>query len=97
MRHDSINTGGFDPPSPHRQTAQERTKLSCIAIVALAVSTVVAVTVVSIGIARAEMFGVAASGDGRVAVALFLATIFAGMGGLAAVTVLYNRRRPRQD
>jgi hypothetical protein len=57
-----------------------------IATVALALSTVVAATAVSIGIARAEAF--AALPDAEVvpfAIALLIALLFSAMGGLTAV------------
>jgi uncharacterized membrane protein YidH (DUF202 family) len=87
---------GFQRPVPSHQMAQQRTTLALIATAALAISTVVAVTVVSIGIARAEMLNTASADDGRLAVALFLGIVFAGMGGLTAVTAFSKARsRPR--
>jgi hypothetical protein len=56
--HGNERTGLFRPPSPQR-TAQQRTTLTLIATTALAISTVIAMTVVSIGIARAEALGAA--------------------------------------
>ena len=57
-----------------------------IATVALALSTVVAVTAVSIGIARAEAFGVRADGDtAPLAIALLIGLLLSAMGGLTAI------------
>jgi hypothetical protein len=53
---------------------------------ALALSTAVAVTAVSIGIARADVVGVVTKGDGTpFAIALCLGLLLAAMGGLTAV------------
>jgi len=77
-------------PSPLRPAAP----LELIAGVALVVSTVVAATAVSIGIARADVVGAAAAGERSFAVALLLGLIFAGWG---ALTVLMIHRAPRHD
>ena len=57
-----------------------------IATVLLALSTLVAVTAVSIGIARADVLGSRVDGDGApFAIALFVGFLFAAMGGLTAI------------
>jgi hypothetical protein len=57
-----------------------------IATLSLALSTVVAAAAVSIGIARAEVFGMPADGDpAPLAVALLVGLLLLAMGGLAAV------------
>jgi hypothetical protein len=54
----------------------------------LLVSLVVAATAVSIGIARADSLGpIADSSGGRFALAVLLALVIAGMGGLTAAMV----------
>ncbi len=64
-----------------------------IAIVALALSTVVAVAAVSIGIARAEAFGARADGDvAPLAIALLIGLLLSAMGGLTAL--MADCRRP---
>lgn len=93
---DISERAGFQRPIPSHEMAQQRTTLALIATAALAVSTVVAVTVVSIGIARAEMLSAAQSDDARLAVAVFLGIVFAGMGGLTAVTA-FSRARTRPE
>jgi hypothetical protein len=57
-----------------------------ITTAALALSTAVAVTAVSIGIARADMVGSVARGDGApLAIAIFIGLLLSGMGGLTAM------------
>ena len=61
---------------------------------ALALSTAVAVTAVSIGIARADVLGTVAKGDSApFAIALFIGLLFAAMGGLTAIVAV----SPRED
>ena len=63
-----------------------------IATVLLLLSTLVAVTVVSIGIARAEGLGSRADFDAApLAIALFIGLLFAAMGGLTAIAA-HDRR-----
>ncbi len=87
---------GFSRPPPPQQMARQRTTLALIATAALAVSTAIAATVVSIGIARAGEIA-ASSGDGHIAVAVFLGIVFAGMGGLIAVTAMHGAGKPHED
>jgi len=59
-----------------------------ITTAALALSTAVAITAVSIGIARADVVGAVANGDSRpFAVALFIGLLLSAMGGLTAMLV----------
>ena len=61
-------------------------KVELIATVALALSTIVAATAVSIGIARADAFGVRADGDAApFAIALLIGLLLSAMGGLTAI------------
>jgi len=79
-------------PAPSSRPAAP---VELITTVALALSTVVAVTVVSIGIARAEAF--AARPDGEVAplaIALLVGLFLSAMGGLTAV--MADDRKPRK-
>jgi hypothetical protein len=65
---------------------------------ALVVSLVVAFTAVSIGIARADTlvpFG--GTGSGRLALAMLVGFVIAGMGGLTAALVHNDRFPPRHD
>ena len=60
----------------------------------LALSTVIAATAVSIGIARADVLGTVAKGDSApFAIALFIGLLFAAMGGLTAIVAV----SPRED
>lgn len=57
-----------------------------ITTAALALSTAVAVTAVSIGMARADVLGSVANGDSApLAIATFIGLLFTGMGGLTAL------------
>ena len=64
-----------------------------ITTVALALSTAVAVTAVSIGMARADVVGAMTSGDGTpLAIALCIAFLLAAMGGLTVIVAVNPRR-----
>jgi hypothetical protein len=69
--------------------APKHRSIACVQLIttaALALSTAVAVTAVSIGIARADVLGEAAKADGApFAIALFIGLLFTGMGALTAV------------
>jgi hypothetical protein len=65
---------------------------------ALVLSLAIAFTAVSIGIARADTlvpFG--GSGSGRLALAMLVGVIIAGMGGLTAALVHNGKSPPRRD
>ena len=65
---------------------------------ALIVALVIAATVVSIGMARAGALDMLAdSGGGRFALAVFLGSAIAGMGGLTAIMVADGGRPLRRD
>ncbi|MGH6665707.1 MAG: hypothetical protein ACREB2_12515 [Pseudolabrys sp.] len=62
-----------------------------VAIVGLALSTIVAATVVSVGIARAGVADSAIDNDGNVfAVALLLGVIFLAIGGFSALSLPFH-------
>jgi hypothetical protein len=69
--------------------APKRRSVACVELfttAALALSTAVAITAVSIGIARADVLGEVAKGDGApFAIALFFGLLFSGMGALTAI------------
>ena len=72
------------------QTAESQPRpvalVELITTVLLALSTVVAATAVSIGIARADVFGVRADGDtAPLAIALLIGLLLLAMGGLTAI------------
>jgi hypothetical protein len=74
----------YDPADP--AATRPATRVELIAAVALALSTLVAATAVSIGIARADVFGTHADSDtAPFAIALFIGLLLAAMGGLTAL------------
>ena len=86
----SIHQGEFPRPS-----APTSRPVELFATVALAVSTLVAVTVVSIGIARADVIAAHADADAApFAIAVFMGLLFVAMGGLTAA-MAESRSTPR--
>jgi hypothetical protein len=72
-----------ETPGPAAQRTAAPIEL--IATIALALSTLIAVTAVSIGIARADVFGAQADGSGEtLAIALFVGLMLSGVGCLTA-------------
>jgi hypothetical protein len=64
---------------------------------ALVLSLVVAFTAVSIGIARADTLVPFGTGSGRIALAMLVGIVIAGMGGLTAALVHNGKFPPRRD
>jgi len=93
----SRNVGvAFDHETPEATAPRNRpvALVELIATVALALSTLVAVTAVSIGIARADAFSARPDTDAApLAIALFIGLLLSGMGGLTAM--MADDRRPR--
>ena len=89
MRND-IDTSGFTAPNG-RALGNERRSVALaelVAIVGLALSTIVAATVVSVGIARANVVGNVIDNEGSLfTIALLLGLIFIAMGGLTVFTL----------
>ena len=85
-----LESTGFTPPSG-RPLGTERRAVAfaeLVAIVGLTLSTIVAATVVSVGIARADVASDVVGHEGSVfGVALVLGLIFAAMGGLTVFTL----------
>jgi hypothetical protein len=80
--------------TPNYRTPKHFALVELVTTAALALSTAVAVTAVSIGIARADVIGTVAKGDGApFAIALFIGLLLAAMGGLTAAVVA----EPRKD
>ncbi|HXX09181.1 MAG TPA: hypothetical protein VEJ43_14070 [Pseudolabrys sp.] len=92
----TIRSTGFMPPA-HRKlgTEQQTAALAeLVASMALAISTVVAATVVSIGIAHADVASnVIDNESGLFAIALVLGLLFIGMGGLTVLSMPHNRHK----
>ena len=65
--HQDLRRGGFGPPLGYYERKRQRTALSLVAGLTLAISTMIAVTIVSIGIAQAEILVATQSGDGSLA------------------------------
>jgi glycerol uptake facilitator-like aquaporin len=84
-------------PEAQRAAAPKHRSIAFVELVTtagLALSTAVAVTAVSIGIARADVLGAATKGDSApFAIALFIGLLFAAMGALTAVMAPAPRRR----
>jgi hypothetical protein len=80
-------TCGSTPRSDQSTDAKPRSLavVELIATVGLALSTLVAVTAVSIGIARADSLATADHPSAPLALALFIGLLLSGMGGLTAL------------
>ncbi len=89
-----IDNRGFTPPSG-RDVGTGRRSVALaqlMAIVGLALSTIVAATVVSIGIARANVAGNVIDNEGSLfTIALLLGLIFIAIGGFSALTLPFHR------
>ena len=89
MRKD-IDSPGFTAPNGRALGNERRTVAlaELMTIIGLALSTIVAATVVSVGIARANVVGNVIDNEGSLfTVALLLGLIFIAMGGLTAFTL----------
>jgi hypothetical protein len=83
--HKAIESTGFTPPTDRRLGNERRTVAlaELIASVALALATIVVATVVSAGIARADVVDGVIGNEGSVfAIAFLLGLAFIGIGGL---------------
>jgi len=78
--------------SPNTGAKRPVVVVELIATVALALSTLVAVTAVSIGIARADTPGAADHASASFALALFIGLLLSGMGGLTALMAKGSER-----
>ena len=79
-------SNGTSPPQPASGKRRSILFVELITTAALALSTAVAVTAVSIGMARADVIGSVTHGDGAsLAIAIFMAALFSAMGGLTAL------------
>ena len=89
-RPTGIKPGARPGPAPRHRSI---TLVELIITAALALSTAVAVTAVSIGMARADVVDAVTKADGvPLAIALCIALLLAAMGGLTAI-VAGNLRR----
>lgn len=89
-------SAGFAPPA-HRALGNEHRTVALaelVASLALALSTLVAATVVSVGIARADVAGnVIDNESGLFAIALLLGLLFIGMSGLTILSLPHGRHK----
>lgn len=92
MRQDRIDRGGFSAPLRYRERSRQRSALTLIASLALAFCTLVAVTIVSIGIAHAQILVAAHSGDGNLAIAYLVCSLIVG----TIVGAIYRHRQQRR-
>jgi hypothetical protein len=85
-------SGVHGAPAPRTHWSASAVEMA--ATLGLALSTLVAITAVSIGIARADVLAVQADADGGpLAIALFIGLLLSGMGGLTAI--MAQDRTPR--
>jgi hypothetical protein len=91
-----VDQMGFAPP-PRRKLGRERRiaiVAELMATVGLAAGTLIAATVITAGIARADGLAVLpGEHTSIVAVAVILGVLLAGMGGLTAMSLAPSRRR----
>jgi hypothetical protein len=93
-----IESTGFTPPSGRALGRERRTVAlaELVAIAGLALSTIVAATVVSVGIARADVVSNVIDNEGSMfTVALVLGVIFVVMGGVSVFT--QPRHKPKKQ
>jgi hypothetical protein len=91
---------GFTPPAGRRLGRQRRSIIvaELVATIGLMLGTIVAATVVGAGIARADASAAAAHDTSLWALAFVMAAMFAGMGGLTAISLTVRTRKPpRRD
>jgi len=85
VRELAVRAGFTHPQKATRSMTQRAVALQLLATLVLTVSLVIAATVVSMGIARADTLGRIADNEATFAVALFFGLVMIGMGGLTAV------------
>jgi len=91
-----MKASGFTAPAGRKLGRERRTAAvaELIASVALAFGTIVAATVVTAGIARADIVGNVVGHEGSLfAVALVLGLLFIGMGGLTVLSLPAEKPR----
>ena len=91
-----IQSAGFTPPASRALGSERRTAVlaELVATIGLALCVLVAATVVSIGVARADVAtNVIDNEGGLFAIALLLGLLFIGMGGLTALSLPHPRHK----
>ena len=90
---------GFTAPAEHTLGEERRTVAlaTLIATAGLVLATIVAATIVSVGMARASVASNVIDNEGSLfAVALLLGILFIGMGGLTIMTLPGDRTKPHK-
>jgi threonine/homoserine/homoserine lactone efflux protein len=93
-----VQSAGFMPPAA-RVLGRERRNVAIaqlVATIALAICTILAVTVVSAGIAHADVVGNVIDNESSLfAIALLLGLLFIGMGGLTILSLPHPHRHKK--
>jgi len=88
MMRDEFDSPGFTAPTGLGNERRTVALAELATVVGLALSTIVAATVVSVGIARANVVGNVIDNEGSMfAIALMLGLVFIAMGGLGVLTL----------
>jgi hypothetical protein len=90
-----ITSAGFTPPANRKLGTEHQTVAIAefIASLTLALSTLVVVSVVGVGVARADVVsGVIDNEGGVFAIALLLGLLFIGMGGVTIISLPHPSR-----
>jgi hypothetical protein len=91
-----IESLGFKPPADRSLGIEHRTAAiaQLVAGIALALCTLIAVTAVSVGIARADVIGNVIDNESSLfAIALLLGLLFIGLGGLTILSLPHGRQK----
>ncbi len=91
-----ISSGGFTPPANRKLGGEHRnvTVAELVASLGLALGTLIAVTVVSVGIARADVIGNVIDNEGSLfLIALVLGLLFIGISGLTVLPLPHHRHK----
>ena len=93
-----VQLAGFMPPA-ERVLGRERRNVAIaqlVTTIALAICTILAVTVVSAGIAHADVVGNVIDNESSLfAIALLLGLLFIGMGGLTILSLPHSHRHKK--
>jgi hypothetical protein len=90
-----IKSAGFIPPANRSLGSEHRTAAvaELVASVGLALSTLIAATVISVGIARADVAGSVIDNEGGLfVIALLLGLFFIGMGSVTIISTPHHSR-----
>ena len=91
-----ISPAGFTPPANRALGGEHRTVAvaELVASLGLALCTLIAVTAVSVGMARADVIGNVIDNEGSLfVIALVLGLLFIGMSGLTILSLPHHRHK----